>query len=109
MNFHEKDFQQLAQHLKAEWESVATYLGFSKSQIERFWRTNQRIEHVIFDILMTWQETQPQVINFRKVLGRVLEKAGRRDLVERFCHPEIPVGMFQKEKKKRKGYSKKFK
>ena len=96
MNFLEEDFRQLAQNLHAEWESIATDLGFNKSQIDHFWSTgsDHGIEYVLFDILMTWQESQPQVINFRKALGQVLKNAGRGDLANHFCCFETSAGMY---------------
>ena len=78
----------------AEWESLATYLGISSSRIERF-RVSGRdrgIDNAMFDMLITWQRMQPQVINFRKVLGDALEKCGRRDLAETICPPEHAEG-----------------
>ena len=90
MALDEKDLRHLTEDLGAEWESLATYLGISSSQIERF-RIDGRdrgIENAMFDMLITWQHMQPQVINFRKILGDALEKCGRRDLAEQIYPPE---------------------
>ena len=57
MALNEQDLRHVTEKLGAEWESLATYLGFSQSQIERF-RIDGRdrgIGNVMFDMLVTWQ------------------------------------------------------
>ena len=89
MALNEKDLRRLTEELGAEWESLATYLGISRSQVETF-RIGGRdrgIGNAMFDMLVTWQHKQPQVTNFRHVLGEALEKCGRLDLAEKICPP----------------------
>ena len=94
MALDEKDLRHLTEDLGAEWESLATYLGFTSSNIERFKidGRDREIANVMFDMLVTWQHKQPQVTNFRKVLGDALKKCGRRDLAEKIYPPEGTEG-----------------
>ena len=94
MALDEQELRHLTEDLGAEWESLATYLGFKRSNIERFRidGEDRGIAQAMFDMLVTWQQGQPQVINFRKALGEALEKSGRRDLAERICHLEVDDG-----------------
>ena len=94
MALDEKDLRHLTEDLGAEWESLATYLGFTSSRIERFRIAGRDsgIENAMFDMLVTWQHMQPQETNFRKVLGDALEKCGRRDLAEKIYPPEGTEG-----------------
>ena len=94
-NLEEQDLRHLAKQIGQEWETLATYLGFNKSQIEHFRinGTNRGIENVIFDMLVEWKQNQPKGNNLRKVLGDALIKTGRHNLAKSVSLSENATGM----------------
>ena len=81
----ERELRCIAHDLGAEWESVATYLDFTASEIQKFKisRPHQEITYAIFDMLVEWRGRREQtLVNQRECLSSALEKCGRLDLTQ---------------------------
>ena len=77
--------RRIANQLGKEWEQVATYLGFSQSEVQkiRIDGNNRGVDNAIFDMLSTWAKRQPKDCHLRvrrKKMREALVGAGRSDI-----------------------------
>ncbi|XP_038059078.1 uncharacterized protein LOC119730315 [Patiria miniata] len=86
----EKFFRLLAEQYGAHWEPLATHLGLSNDRITLIKQDKQKTEEQIFEMLMTWKQSNPPGDVTAQTLATALAKCGRRDL-ER----QILEGTFQ--------------
>ena len=84
MDLSDVELRQLSDSLGAEWQKLATYLGFTRAKIQQFELNNsdQDVDNTIFDMLVSWKARQPTKTNFRKLMKVALEKCGRVDLAD---------------------------
>ena len=83
--------RKISDNLGAEWEKLASLLGFKQPKIEQFlMEGNLRgIENAIFAMLVSWRERQPvKSTNFRKEMKNALLKCGRSDLADSILEGE---------------------
>ncbi|XP_072033712.1 uncharacterized protein [Amphiura filiformis] len=85
----EMGLRELSSKLGVEWEKLATFLGFSFVDIQRF-KCNQpqNMENQIFLMLMTWRCWLSNRATSHK-LARALEKSGRTDLADEILHVDL--------------------
>ena len=82
----------LSEHIGAEWEKLAAYLGFHRHEIEHFRCDHFRTNEAIFAMLMSCRNRHHNCFDFREELRRALVKIERRDLAERVSAPAEKKG-----------------
>ena len=85
--------RKISDNLGAEWEKLASFLGFKQPKIEQFMMEGnvRGIENAIFTMLVSWRERQPvKSTNFRKEMKNALLKCGRSDLADSILEGECP-------------------
>ena len=73
----------LSSKVGSEWETIATYLGFRRDEIDRMKQDHPKAEERNFDMLVRWRRKHfSNIPILRGQLVDAFEKSGRRDLAD---------------------------
>ncbi|XP_070564864.1 uncharacterized protein [Ptychodera flava] len=74
----------LAQHIGLEFRKLASHLGIKHARMQRIMKDHAgNTEDQIFEMLVTWRQSQPRSADKLKLLKKALTKAERVDLAEK--------------------------
>ncbi|XP_071963688.1 uncharacterized protein [Antedon mediterranea] len=89
----EQLLRNIASDLGNEWESIASYLGISYSELDRLKRDNATTENQIFAMLLSFKRKKGSSIETVKLLCKTLEKVGRNDILAAFHQDDVTEEM----------------
>lgn len=81
----EKELLSVASEVTDKYEQLAICLGFRKAEVDRIRQQHSQsgIQHVVFVMLVEWQQAQESSTDFRQVLAAALRQCKRLDMEEK--------------------------